>query len=199
MPQAGAGGETSGNQSRGAGHRRFVSTDDRARFEAMFTAHYAAVVRYAVRRVGTETAQEVVADTFLVAWRRLDDVPAYPLPWLYATARRIVANELRRRARAVRLGERIEATAQTASDDPTAVIPEQLRVRAALAALSEADQEVLRLTEWEQLPIGEVAQVLGCSTGAAKVRLHRARQRFARVLGSDPDRASSLVPNGESA
>jgi RNA polymerase sigma-70 factor (ECF subfamily) len=173
--------------------------DDRARFEAMFTAHYPAVVRYAVRRVGPEGAQEVVAETFLTAWRRLDDVPEYPLPWLYATARRLVANELRRRRRAIRLGDRIDATPDDTSSDPSEVIPEQLRVRAALALLSAADQEVLRLSEWEQLTAAEAAQVLGCSTGAAKVRLHRARQRFARAVGADPDRAIALIPDGGSA
>lgn len=187
----------------GAGHRPDVRHDDpavrhdeRARFEALFTQHYAAVVRYAVRRVGADAAQEIVADTFLTAWRRRAEVPEPPLPWLYGTARRLVANERRRRARADRLGTRVQLNARAGAGDPADLVPEQLRVRAALETLAETDQEVLRLTEWEQLTPAEIGAVLGCSTGAAKVRLHRARRRFARAIAQRPDRRIDLVPDG---
>jgi RNA polymerase sigma-70 factor (ECF subfamily) len=172
-------------------------SDERARFEAMFSAHYAAVVRYAVRRVGPDGAQEIVAETFLTAWRRLADVPEYALPWLYATARRLVANELRRRDRAARLGARIEASSAAVTDDPAEAVADQLRVRAALATLSPTDQEVLRLSEWEQLRPADAAIVVGCSVGAFTVRLHRARQRLARALGEQPDSAiATLITDG---
>lgn len=171
---------------------------DRARFERLFTAHYAAVMKYAIRRVGAEAADEVTAETFLVAWRRLDRVPGDALPWLYATARRVVANEYRRRNRASRLSERIEAAPATQPADPGELVPESIRVRDALASLSERDREVLRLTEWEQLTPADAARVLGCTKTAFAVRLHRARQRLERAL-HETEPTAALVPRGGTA
>jgi RNA polymerase sigma-70 factor (ECF subfamily) len=172
-------------------------TEDRARFEAMFTANYAPLLRYALRRVGPDGAHEIVAETFLVAWRRLDAVPENALPWLYGTARRLVANELRRRARALRLGERAAAETPPAPDDPGEIVPDRLRVRGALAGLSARDQEVLRLAEWEQLDAADAARVLGTTTAAYTVRLHRARRRLARALGVDDTRPDLIIARGE--
>jgi RNA polymerase sigma-70 factor, ECF subfamily len=171
-------------------------TTDRDRFEALFTEQYAAVVRYAVRRVGVDSAQEIVAETFLVAWRKFDQLPSNALPWLYATARRLVANEVRRRARASRLENRVEAEADTAVPDHADLVSDRLRVRQALATLSERDREVLRLAEWEQLSATEASIVLGCSVTAVKVRLHRARRRFAAALGEDEPAGLGLVTEG---
>lgn len=169
---------------------------DRARFERVFAAHYAAVVKYAIRRVGPQAADEVAAETFLAAWRRLDRVPDDALPWLYATARRIVANEHRRRARAERLSLRVAAQPRATSTDPGDLVPDNLRIRTALTRLSERDREVLRLTEWEQLSASEAARVLGCSTTTFTVRLHRARRRLARVLEENDTGATALVRRG---
>jgi RNA polymerase sigma-70 factor, ECF subfamily len=160
-----------------------VVTPEEVRFEVLFTAHYAPLMRYAARRVGVEAAQEIVSETFLLAWRRLDDVPENALPWLYGAARRFAANEVRRRSRAIRLGERAAVAGVLAEPDLADVVSDQLRVRAALAGLSERDREVLMLAEWEQLSGTEIATVLGCSAAAAKVRLHRARRRFAELIG----------------
>lgn len=172
---------------------------DHARFEALFTVHYAPVLRYATRRVGADAAQEVVSETFLLAWRRLDELPEYPLPWLYGAARRIVANELRRRARAARLGARVAANAVEVGAGPADVVTDNLRVRAALAGLSERDREVLLLAEWEQLSSAGIAEALGCGVAAAKVRLHRARRRFAALLdtGDDMSPVSLTLREGE--
>ncbi|WAX56940.1 sigma-70 family RNA polymerase sigma factor [Jatrophihabitans cynanchi] len=157
---------------------------DRERFEELFRRHYAPVVRYAVRRVGVDAAQEVVADTFLTAWRRLDSVPEHALPWLYATARRLIANEVRRQARGARLGQKIAGGADGAVPDHAEEIADRLRVGAALQQLTERDREVLRLAEWERLDSADSARVLGCSVAAFKVRLHRARRRLAAALDS---------------
>jgi RNA polymerase sigma-70 factor (ECF subfamily) len=170
---------------------------DRERFERMFRSHYADVVRYAVRRVGQDAAQEVVAETFLVAWRRLDDVPEHALPWLYATARRVVANELRRRHRAERLDDRVAARGRSSAADLADIVADQVRVQAALDGLLERDREVLRLTAWERLTVAEAAQALGCSVAACKVRLHRARRRLAALLGAADPAAETLVPQGD--
>jgi RNA polymerase sigma-70 factor, ECF subfamily len=169
------------------------------RFKAMYDQHYPAVLRYAARRVGAEAARDIAADTFLAAWRRLDRVPAgEPLAWLYATARNCLANELRRQDRRERLDARIRAEATrrraVAGPEPSERVADRLAVLAALAALRPNDQEALRLIEWEQLDVAAAAQVMGCSAATFRVRLHRARRRFARALvqagepgGSDPD------------
>jgi RNA polymerase sigma-70 factor (ECF subfamily) len=169
------------------------------RFKAMYDQHYPAVLRYAARRVGAEAARDIAAETFLAAWRRLDRVPAgEPLPWLYATARKCLANELRRRDRRERLDSRIRAEVTRGQDvagpEPSERVADRLAVLAGLAALRADDQEALRLIEWEQLDVAAAAQAMGCSAATFRVRLHRARRRLARALvqaaepgGSDPD------------
>lgn len=169
---------------------------DRQRFERLFRQHYGAVVRYAVRRVGEGSAGEIVGETFLIAWRRLPDVPENALPWLYGTARRLVANEVRRRRRNTALGERLSGS-DLVTADHSDVIDEQLRVLAALDALTERDREVLRLSSWEQLDGSEAARVLGCTVAAYKVRLHRARRRLAALLSTPEAGLDELIPQGE--
>lgn len=174
-------------------------TTERQRFEDLFRTHYAALTRYALRRVGPDSAAEVVAETFLAAWRRFDDVPDDPLPWLYATARRVVANEYRRRGRAGRLAERITGTAPpNDSPDHADSVVDRMRVQEALTRLSPRDREALMLAEWEQLPPADAAKVLGCSAATYRVRLHRARRRIATLLHIDEESPAepplALVP-----
>jgi len=173
-------------------------TAARARFERIFDSYYAELTRFATRRVGPDTAGDVVASTFLIAWRRVAEIPTqHPRAWLYATARHVIANELRAQARRDRLGARVGPADAASVEDHAGQVSEQLRVGAVLAELSPADQEVLRLTEWEGLDLAEVALVLGCSRTTAKVRLHRARRRFAAKLfatdGAD-DRPYPIPP-----
>jgi RNA polymerase sigma-70 factor (ECF subfamily) len=172
------------------------------RFKAIYAEYYLAVLRYAARRIGAEAARDIAAETFLTAWRRLDHVPAgQPLPWLYATARNCLANELRRRDRRDRLDSRIRTEVLRGQDlagpEPGERVADRLAVLAALAALRPDDQEALRLIEWEQLDVAAAAQVMGCSAATFRVRLHRARRRLARALGEpddpgggDPDRGT---------
>lgn len=165
------------------------------RFKAMYDRHYPAVLRYAARRVGAESARDIAAETFMTAWRRLGQVPAeLPLPWLYATARRCLANELRRRERSERLDSRMRAEfaygRDAPSPGPAEEVAERLAVLAAVRTLRPKDQETLRLIEWEQLDAAAAAQVMGCSTATFRVWLHRARHRFALAL-SQADRAGS--------
>jgi RNA polymerase sigma-70 factor (ECF subfamily) len=96
----------------------------------------------------------------------------------------VIANELRGRERRERLGRRVGTHADTVADDHAGPVTERLRVRAVLAELAPGDQELLRLTEWDGLDLDEVAAVLGCSRAAVKVRLHRARRRFATRLAA---------------
>jgi RNA polymerase sigma-70 factor, ECF subfamily len=161
---------------------------EHGRFKAMYEQHYPAVLRYAARRVGAEAARDIVAETFLTAWRRLDRVPAgQPLPWLYATARKCLANEVRRQDTRERLDWRLRTEAtrgqEVAGPESCERVADRLAVLAALASLRPDDQEVLCLIEWEQLDVCAAAQVMGCSAATFRVRLHRARRRLARAFG----------------
>src|SRR4051812_20514201 len=113
---------------------------DAARFEAIFRAHHRAVLGYALRRADADTAQDVVADAFLVCWRRLDDVPADPRPWLFGVARRCLANRRRGTARQRALEARVAEPEAAPS-----VFGERLDIHAAFRRLSERDREALAL------------------------------------------------------
>jgi RNA polymerase sigma-70 factor (ECF subfamily) len=152
-------------------------------FTALFEQHHGAVLGYALRRVDPDTARDVTAETFLVAWRRLGDAaPAHPRSWFLAVARRVLANELRRQGRAERLVHRIgQHLPGEGSGDDSGVLP----VAVALEGLSARDREVLILIGWDQLDQREAAAVLGCTVTALKVRLHRARKRLEAALRLD--------------
>jgi RNA polymerase sigma-70 factor, ECF subfamily len=167
-------------------------SDEPARFEAMFREHYDAVTRYVVRRLGRTISPDVVSETFLVAWRRLDEVPDNARPWLYATARNLVANEIRRQQRDRALDRRLAARPEAPTSDMGELIAERLAVTAALQHLSERDCEVLRLVQWEGLSIADGATVMGCTQSAFKVRLHRARRRLAASMSPPPTEPQSF-------
>ncbi|MCP2328456.1 RNA polymerase sigma-70 factor (ECF subfamily) [Hamadaea flava] len=152
------------------------------------------MTRFATRRVGADAAGDIVAHTFLIAWRRFAELPPeHTRAWLYSTARQVIANELRGRTRRERLAAKAAAGGDAEVADPSGQVDEQLRVRAVLAELSPADQEVLRLVEWDGLDVTEAALVLRCTRTALKVRLHRARKRFAqRLLASEEQDASPI-------
>ncbi|HEX9520559.1 MAG TPA: sigma-70 family RNA polymerase sigma factor [Streptosporangiaceae bacterium] len=160
--------------------------DPEVRFDALYRAHYGAVLRYAARRADPETARDVVAETFLVAWRRLSAVPAEPTevePWLYGVARKVLANALRSERRMQRVAARLgQHDRSTDVPDLAAAVTERARLAEALALLSEEDQEALRLVGWEELDLAGAARAMGCSRGAMAVRLHRARRRLKRAL-----------------
>jgi RNA polymerase sigma-70 factor (ECF subfamily) len=171
------------------------------RFESLFCAHYGAVRAYAARRVRPPLVEDVLADTFLVAWRRLDGVPDDPLPWLLGVARRVIANQLRGERRRGELASRLTGGLSGAVADATgeweapAALPNALR--RALASLSPREREALLLVAWEELDPARAARVAGCSGAAFRVRLHRARRRVARQLAgdtADADADAALQP-----
>lgn len=165
------------------------------RFERLYAEHGRAVLAYAVRRAtDVEDAADVVADTFLVAWRRLDDVPAGEAArlWLYGVARNVLANQQRSEHRRQRLGERLRAELPAALEDAPLPASQTGAVRAALAQLGPEDQEILRLAGWEELSPGEIAIVLGISQIAARSRLHRARRRLRAALERAPEDQSPV-------
>lgn len=163
-----------------------VLWEDQSAFIELYQRHYDAVLRYALRRTSAATAYDVVADTFLVAWRKPGAVPSEPLPWLYGVARRVLANERRRLQRSADLELRLQGALATcgsrAGDDPSDSVAERQRVLAAFMELSAVDQELLRLTAWEDLDARAAAEVLNCSLPTVYVRLHRARRRLEKAL-----------------
>jgi len=147
------------------------------RFELMWRAHAGEVLAYCRRRSPT-SAEDALAETFLVAWRRLDQLPAEPLPWLFGVARRILANQRRAASRGEALLQRIgedELRRDQVTREPSQVIE-------AVEMLSETDRETLRLQAWEGLSAADAAVVLGCSAVAFRLRLHRARRRLERAV-----------------
>ena len=165
--------------------------DADSRFEALYAEHAARVKAYALRRSDPATADDVVSDVFLVAWRRLAEVPEPALPWLYGVARRVLANRRRGESRTAALRERLAGESPRGDHGPRPGDPGvrdgDPRVWLALDALPEADREVLILHAWEELAPAEIATVLGVRPNAISVRLHRARRRFAVAL-NDHDR-----------
>ncbi|MFL5953124.1 MAG: RNA polymerase sigma factor [Gaiellaceae bacterium] len=150
-----------------------------ARFIELYEEHFEAVRRYVWRREPA-IADDVVAETFLVAWRRLDDVPASARPWLIGVARNVRLNVRRGVNRQQAVVERLAGTAPVTAAEH--VSREADVVRGALATLSERDREVLLLTIWDELDRSAIAEVLGCTQGNVSLRLHRARRRFAAAV-----------------
>lgn len=162
-----------------------VHGDGEAAFRRSFEQHLDAVHRYCRRRARPEDADDAVAEVFLVLWRRRNEIGAgADLPWLYATARRVLANQRRSLVRRMRLVDRLAREPVTVGrmDEPDD------DVRHALTRLTERDREVIRLALWEDLTTTEISRVLGCSPKAASMRLQRALDRLAQRLSTEETR-----------
>jgi RNA polymerase sigma-70 factor, ECF subfamily len=157
--------------------------DSRDQFEHVYQDCYAAVQRYVARRVAPEAIQDVVSDTFLTAWRRYGELRGEPLPWLLGIARRTAANQRRGGARRDALRERLSSERSVYA--PHGLSDSDPLLAAALARLSERDREALTLVAWDGLEHRVAATVMGCSTGAFTVRVHRARRKLERALAGE--------------
>jgi RNA polymerase sigma-70 factor, ECF subfamily len=153
----------------------------RQRFDAVFASYSSDIVAYCGWRAASASdAQDAAAEVFLIAWRRLDELPegAAARVWLYATARRVVANQRRSTRRQAALYERLMLHKPLPVQEPTSSDPEEALVHEALCRLGPRDREMLLLSEWEGLTPAEIAVVMGCLAMTARDRLHRARRRF---------------------
>lgn len=169
-----------------------MSTEAHVHFEQLWSEHGRAVLRYAQRRVADEDVDDVVSEVFVVAWRRIEEVPAFALPWLLTVARGVAANARRAQRRRLALGLRLAEREVAHHRDPDRSAPSPPTsspagagdgaLHAALAQLSESDREALTLIAWEDLSRVEAAQALGCTRAALAVRLHRARRRLKTAL-----------------
>jgi RNA polymerase sigma-70 factor (ECF subfamily) len=176
-------------------------TERRQRFNTLFASYGPDIVAYCGWRAGSPSdAQDAAAEVFLTAWRRLDDLPEDDAAriWLYATARKVVANQRRSARRRVALHERLAREPAPVQQEPP--LGSDDLVHEALRRLGPRDREVLLLAEWEGLAPAQIAGVLGCLTVTARGRLHRARRRFRAAFeelaareGSQSPRASARL------
>jgi RNA polymerase sigma-70 factor, ECF subfamily len=167
-------------------------SDSPGDFERVFNDCYEPVLRYATRRVAADAVQDVVSETFLIAWRRQADLRGEPLPWLLGIARRVAATQRRGSARREALRERLHAE-QAPVQAGAGIEAGDPRLGQALAYLPERDREALMLIAWDGLDHRTAAQVMGCTTGSLTVRLHHARRRLARALAEDGQGQRSLA------
>ncbi len=161
-------------------------------FATLFDRHAPVIHRYIARRAGRQVADDLTAETFLVAFRKREHYdPAYPdaRPWLYGVATNVIGQHQRAEARQLR----IKLAAMPEADDPGHgdrvagdVTAGAVRgvLLAALADLPAADRDVLLLIAWEQLSYGEVARALHIPVGTVRSRLNRARIRLRAALAS---------------
>lgn len=153
------------------------------RFEQLYELYHGAVETYVRRRMPADLVDDVVAETFLVCWRKLDGVPREALPWLYAVARKTAANQRRAAARTAPA----RAVAAFAEPEPAG----DPLLASAFAQLSDRDREVLRLVAWEGLSLAQASTVLGCTTVSCRVRFHRAKRRLAALLEASASGAAT--------
>ena len=174
--------------------------DRKATYERLYTEHARAVFSYCLRRTSTEEAKDAMADVFVVAWRRFDDIPDpdNALPWLFGVARNVLAHRSRTARRRQRLAAKAAVTHEHSVPSPEGQVvrsAEHEAVVAALQKLPERDREVIRLVEWEGLSRDTVADMMFVSRSAIDKRMARAYKKLARHLGvSDPIVRTSPVP-----
>ncbi|MFB4280747.1 MULTISPECIES: RNA polymerase sigma factor [unclassified Nonomuraea] len=167
-------------------------------FAAVFDRHYDGIHAYADRRLGRSLADDVAAETFLIAFdkrEQYDVSRADARPWLFGIASNLIARHHRAEVRQYR------ALARTGAEEPGEdhadrvassldAVAHRNRLAAALAGLSGADRDVLLLVAWAELTSEEAGRALGIPAGTARSRLHRARKRIQAVLGRIDDERS---------
>jgi RNA polymerase sigma-70 factor (ECF subfamily) len=148
-------------------------------FIALYKDSYPRIHKYVLRRVDdAELAQELAADVFRVAWQKWDGTDSTEIPWLFTVARNLIGNAYRGRDRQRALHEKL----MVSSVEGSWADSDNISVEDAMMALREKDRDILQLAYWDELSIAEIAQVLNCTKPSAKVRLHRAREAFRKLL-----------------
>jgi RNA polymerase sigma factor (sigma-70 family) len=182
-----------------------ASRADPRRFAELYDRYAPDIHRYAARRVGESSADDVVAETFLVAFRRrdrFDPSRGAARPWLYGIASNLIAGYRRSEVKQYRVAARtaVDPVAPDHHDhieDRVAAAAVTRQLGAALTRLSQGDREVLLLVAWESLTYDEVAQALDIPIGTVRSRLNRARKKVRKALGGvDPTAASEEFTRG---
>ena len=178
---------------------------DEAWFRRVFDEHYSELRRFALRRIENRSAiDDVLAETFAIAWRRRAGLPDSPGPWLAGVCLRVIANHRRSVRRLHRLRGKAMSQPFEVGRDPADLMSERSEIAAAFSRLGPDEREVLRLVAWDGMTSAEAAAVLDCTPGAFRVRLHRARAALAKHLGpgghgreNDPAAANRVQMNAE--
>ncbi|MGW4641744.1 RNA polymerase sigma factor [Sphaerisporangium sp. NPDC004334] len=158
-------------------------TDDAQRFTTMYDQCRQRVWAYVVGQAGRQVADEVVSETFAIAWRRFGDMPEPALPWLLVVARNVLRDNIRAEIRRESLAAELRAWTE---EDPAEQVTERLAVLRAMTSLTEEDRELLILVAWHGLTPRDAARVVGCSQATYRVRLHRARKRLVQAMRTAP-------------
>lgn len=173
-------------------------------FRSLFGDAYEDVLRFAQRRVHPSSAEDVVAEAFLVAWRRIEDAPRRPQdlrPWLFGITRHCLLNvrrgQGRQEALAVRLAEAVPAEVMAGSLDSD-LVALRVDLAAAWRELSADEQEVLALAVFENLTSRQAGRVLGITSAAYRLRLMRARRALRREFEHAPAESPSPIALEES-
>jgi len=164
-----------------------VNDDEaRERLTALWIDHKNAVESFVRRRCFDRSVDDIVQEVFMIAWRKLEEVPSEPRPWLLTVARHVISNrsraDRRRDALALRLGT-FPGTGPASAEDRGV---ERVALKRGWDGLTDQERETLSLVAWDQLTGSEAAQVLGITRGAFAVRLMRARRHLARLVDDDP-------------
>lgn len=164
--------------------------DDHEAFAAVFDAHFDEIHRYVAYRLGSDSAEDVVSDTFLIAFRKraqFDPTLATPKTWLYGIATKLVGKHRRQEARALRALGRCAPDRDHPGHEERVVVQvsaQSLRpdLAAALAGLDQRDRDVVQLLALAGLSHDEVAAALGIPNGTVRSRLNRARKKLRSSL-----------------
>jgi RNA polymerase sigma-70 factor (ECF subfamily) len=162
-----------------ANSSRTKEAEKRQCFEALFRANYNRLEQYVGRRVPHVDIDDVVAATFVVAWKKFGLIEQPSLPWLF----RIASFEVKSSHRKARrdghtLGSEVLEGIPNNVDEIFNTEP----LRHALAELSDVDQEILRLVHWDELTRSEIAEVLELEVSTVNMRYHRAITRLEQRL-----------------
>ena len=185
------------------------SLDDPSLFAVLFDRHAGVVFRFLIRRVGRDTADELLAETFRIAFEKrstFDGQQPHARPWLYGIATNLVAKHRRTEARRLRATARLVAAvpdepvadAIAAAVDARQVWP---AVVAGIADLPGGERDALLLYVWEELSYDDIAVALGIPVGTVRSRLNRARSRLRELVhasGEQPNTQPKPMTSGSS-
>ena len=169
----------------------------RKAFEELYRATRYDLLAYVMRRSrNAEDAADILADTYLIAWQKLEKVPVgdEARPWLFGVARKLLLKGSTRRRVAHPLVERLAEELHRIQSTTSTEHQMTSVLRAMLGTLSETDREILTLTAWEGLTPKQIGKAMGLPANAVRVRLYRARRRLQRELGSNRDLELSFEP-----
>ncbi|RKS79553.1 RNA polymerase sigma-70 factor (ECF subfamily) [Actinomadura pelletieri DSM 43383] len=167
------------------------SLDEPERFGEIFDAYFAEIHGYAARRLGSDVASDVAAQTFLEAFRgrgRYDASRAAVRTWLYGIATNVIGKHRRAEVRGLRARARLKVVEEADGhadrvDDRVSAEGLRGRLAGAIAGLSDGDRDVLLLVALADLSHQEVAAALDIPYGTVGSRLNRARKKVREALG----------------